>query len=157
MILITDLLPLLLAWGLDLWLGDPIQLPHLVVGFGKLIAKGERVWNKGKGRLWKGALMAIILVVATFVISDCLLGILPGVLHTLVSALLIFYCMAGTTLIREVREVFRAVDRSLEEGRVQVARIVGRDTSELSAQEVRTAALETLAENLSDEIGRAHV
>ena len=145
-----DILPFVLAWGLDLWLGDPIQLPHPVVGFGKLIAKGERVWNKGKGRLWKGALMAIILVVATFVISDCLLGILPGVLHTLVSALLIFYCMAGTTLIREVREVFRAVDRSLEEGRVQVARIVGRDTSELSAQEVRTAALETLAENLSD-------
>ena len=145
-----DILPFVLAWGLDLWLGDPIQLPHLVVGFGKLIAKGERVWNKGKGRLWKGALMAIILVVATFVISDCLLGILPGVLHTLVSALLIFYCMAGTTLILEVREVFRAVDRSLEEGRVQVARIVGRDTSELSAQEVRTAALETLAENLSD-------
>lgn len=145
-----DILPFVLAWGLDLWLGDPIQLPHPVVGFGKLIAKGERVWNKGKGRLWKGALMAIILVVATLVVSDCLLGILPGVLHTLVSALLIFYCMAGTTLIREVREVFRAVDRSLEEGRVQVARIVGRDTSELSAQEVRTAALETLAENLSD-------
>ena len=150
MMQIMDILPLLLAWGLDLWLGDPIQLPHPVVGFGKLIAKGERVWNKGKGRLWKGALMAIILVVATLVVSDCLLGILPGVLHTLVSALLIFYCMAGTTLIREVREVFRAVDRSLEEGRVQVARIVGRDTSELSAQEVRTAALETLAENLSD-------
>ena len=49
-----------------------------------------------------------------------------------------------------MRAVFRAVDRSLEEGRAQVARIVGRDTSELSAQEVRTAALETLAENLSD-------
>ena len=58
--------------------------------------------------------------------------------------------MAGTTLIREVREVFLALDRSLDEGRKQVARIVGRDTSELSAQEVRTAALETLAENLSD-------
>ena len=62
----------------------------------------------------------------------------------------IFYCLAGTTLIREVRQVFLAVDRSLEEGRRQVARIVGRDTSALSAQEVRTAALETLAENLSD-------
>ena len=66
------------------------------------------------------------------------------------TVLLIFYCLAGTTLVREVREVFRAVDRSLEEGRRQVARIVGRDTSGLSAQEVRTAALETLAENLSD-------
>ena len=150
MILITDLLPLLLAWVMDLWLGDPIQLPHPVVGFGKLIAKGEHAWNKGKGRLWKGALMAIILVVGIYVVSACLLGLLPGVLYTIASALLIFYCLAGTTLIREVREVFRAVDRSLEEGRLQVARIVGRDTSELSAQEVRTAALETLAENLSD-------
>ena len=49
-----------------------------------------------------------------------------------------------------MRAVFLALDRSLEEGRAQVARIVGRDTSELTAQEVRTAALETLAENLSD-------
>ena len=65
-------------------------------------------------------------------------------------SILVFFCLAGTTLIREVRQVFLAVDRSLEEGRQQVARIVGRDTSELSAQEVRTAALETLAENLSD-------
>ena len=65
-------------------------------------------------------------------------------------SILVFFCLAGTTLIREVREVFLAVDRSLEEGRQQVARIVGRDTTELSAQEVRTAALETLAENLSD-------
>lgn len=60
-----------------------------------------------------------------------------------------FYCLAGTTLIKEVREVFLALDRSLEEGRAQVARIVGRDTSELSAQEVCTAALETLAEIIS--------
>ena len=66
------------------------------------------------------------------------------------SAIIIFYCLAGTTLIREVRAVFLALDRSLDEGRRQVARIVGRDTSQLSAQEVRTAALETLAENLSD-------
>lgn len=68
----------------------------------------------------------------------------------MVGIFLIFSCLAGTTLIREVREVFRAVDRSLDEGRKQVARIVERDTSELSAQEVRTAALETLSENLSD-------
>ena len=53
-------------------------------------------------------------------------------------------------MIDEVREVFYAVDRSLEEGRERVGRIVGRDTSQLSAQEIRTAALETLAENLSD-------
>ena len=46
--------------------------------------------------------------------------------------------------------VFEALERSLDDGRRQVARIVGRDTSQLSAQEIRKAALETLAENLSD-------
>ena len=65
-------------------------------------------------------------------------------------SLLVFYCLAGTTLISEVRKTFEAVDKSLELGRMQVGRIVGRDTSALSAQEIRTAALETLAENLSD-------
>ncbi len=46
--------------------------------------------------------------------------------------------------------VFEALEKGLDEGRRQVARIVGRDTAQLTAQEVRTAALETLAENLSD-------
>ena len=58
--------------------------------------------------------------------------------------------MAGKTLVKEVKAVFEAVDRSTEEGRKQVGRIVGRDTSRLSPQEIRAAALETLAENLSD-------
>lgn len=150
MVGLIDVLPLLLAWIMDLCLGDPARLPHPVVAFGKLISKGEHALNKGAHRLLKGALLALSLVVGTYVITALLLGCLVGIIGFLVAVLLIFYCLAGTTLIREVREVFRAVDRSLEEGRMQVARIVGRDTSELSAQEVRTAALETLAENLSD-------
>ena len=94
--------------------------------------------------------MALLLIAFVLAITWFLLSVLPSFVRVAVSAILIFFCLAGTTLIREVREVFRAVDRSLEEGRRQVARIVGRDTSELSAQEIRTAALETLAENLSD-------
>ena len=97
--------------------------------------------------------MSLVLVAGVYFLTLFLLRRVahysPGLLLAL-QVLLIFYCLAGTTLVREVREVFRAVDRSLEEGRRQVARIVGRDTSGLSAQEVRTAALETLAENLSD-------
>ena len=97
--------------------------------------------------------MAVFLIALVFAATSFLISSFSFLIpHSsfLISALLIFYCLAGTTLIREVREVFCAVDRSLDEGRKQVARIVGRDTSELTAQEVRTAALETLAENLSD-------
>lgn len=144
------MIEILIAWILDLCLGDPRWLPHPVVGFGKLISKGERVLNKGMHRKLKGAILALCLVVGVYVVVGWLLSFLSGWLWMCVNILLIFYCLAGTTLIREVKEVFRSVDRSLEEGRRQVARIVGRDTTELSAQEIRTAALETLAENLSD-------
>ena len=144
---------LLIGWILDLLLGDPSWLPHPVVGFGKVIARCERRWNHGRYRRLKGAVMAVLLTAIVFVLTYFLLRWLHGVSEIasgMVGAILIFYCLAGTTLIREVRDVFLALDRSLEEGRRQVARIVGRDTSALSAQEVRTAALETLAENLSD-------
>ena len=138
---------LLIGWVLDLLFGDPQCLPHPVVWFGKAIAFCEHRFNRGSHRKLKGAVVAIGLIVGIFILTSFLISSFS---HFLISALLIFYCLAGTTLIREVRQVFLALDRSLEEGRAQVARIVGRDTSDLSAQEVRTAALETLAENLND-------
>ena len=145
--------PLLVGWILDLLLGDPQWLPHPVVWFGKAISACEHKLNRGNHRKAKGAVVAIILIALVFALTWLFrywLLALPSYLLLLFDSIIIFYCLAGTTLIREVCEVFYALDRSLEEGRQQVARIVGRDTSELSAQEVRTAALETLAENLSD-------
>ena len=151
------LLALLLGWLLDLLLGDPAWLPHPVVFFGKMISFGEHRLNKGSHRRLKGGLLAVALITLVFV-TTCLVrsilnspfSILNSQFSILFDALVVFFCLAGTTLIREVRQVFIAVDRSLDEGRRQVARIVGRDTQQLSAQEIRTAALETLAENLSD-------
>ena len=151
------ILPLLVGWFLDLIFGDPSKLPHPIVWFGKSIAFFEHRLNKGSHRKLKGALVAIGLIVSVFLVTYLIrhyLNLLPSItgkgLVLVFDSIFVFFCLAGTTLIREVREVFLAVDRSLEEGRQQVARIVGRDTTELSAQEVRTAALETLAENLSD-------
>lgn len=145
------LLPLLLGWLLDFMLGDPAWLPHPVVGFGKMISWGERCLNRGTHRMAKGAMMAVALIVLIYLAVWGLKRWIPHVILWLVlDTVIVFYCLAGTTLIREVREVFLALDRSLDEGRRQVARIVGRDTSRLTAQEVRTAALETLAENLND-------
>ena len=145
------ILPLLLGWLLDFILGDPSRLPHPIVWFGMMISYGEHRLNKGQSRKVKGAIMAIALILLVFFVVWGLKRLIPNVVLWLVlDTIIIFYCLAGTTLIREVRDVFLALDRSLDEGRQQVARIVGRDTSQLSAQEVRTAALETLAENLSD-------
>lgn len=143
----TNPIALIIGWLLDLLIGDPARLPHPIVWFGKMIAFGEHRLNRGNHRMLKGGLMSIGLIVLVFAVTWLLCRLLSMIV---IDAIIIFYCLAGTTLIREVRAVFLALDRSLDEGRQQVARIVGRDTSELSAQEVRTAALETLAENLSD-------
>lgn len=143
----------IIGWLLDRFFGDPANLPHPIVWFGKAIAALEKRFNCGTGRRVKGALVAIALVALVFGASWLLIHYAFRFSYGLGLALSIigvFFCLAGKTLSDEVRMVFEAVDESLEKGRTQVGRIVGRDTSELSAQEIRTAALETLAENLSD-------
>ena len=151
--LLYTLLPLLIGWTADKLFGDPRWLPHPVVAMGKIIAWGEKRLNKGNKRMMKGALFSTILILSSFLI---ILFIIKGLdylspyLSIVFSSVVVFFCLAGKTLIDEVRNVFVAVDSSVEEGRKQVARIVGRDTSALSPQQIRTAALETLSENLSD-------
>ena len=160
--------PLLLGFLLDRVLGDPTTFGHPIIFFGRLIGWGEKRLNHGKGGLLKGFIYNGSLVLLTFFLPLLLSlalfykigesswqgagseGTLLLLGYGLISTLLIFYMLSGKTLRDEVRGVFRAVGRSLEEGRTQVGRIVGRDTGALSAQEIRTAALETLAENLSD-------
>lgn len=143
-----------MGWTADLLMGDPEKLPHPVVWFGKMISYAERRLNHGVRRKAKGAVTAISLILlvfaATWLLRRALLFTLPEWATVVFDAICIFYCLAGTTLIKEVLHVFQALEQSLDEGRKAVARIVGRDTAQLSDQEVRKAALETLAENLSD-------
>lgn len=157
---------LLIAWLLDLLLGDPAWLPHPIVYMGKWIAFGERHLNNGSQRKLKGALFSLTSICGVFILTWGILTLatvpetatvpesfafgFPSILPHAIGALLLFFCLAGHTLRKEVRMVFEALEHGLDEGRRQVARIVGRDTAQLSEQEVRTAALETLAENLSD-------
>lgn len=159
---ILPVIPLLLGWLLDFLFGDPSWLPHPIVYMGRWISFWEHRLNHGSHRMLKGAIFALTSIALTFALTYYILHILcspsgeskessvPSLFGEVLGVGLCFFCLAGHTLRKEVRMVFEAVDRSLEDGRQQVARIVGRDTQQLSAQEVRTAALETLAENLSD-------
>lgn len=150
------------AYLLDRALGDPNRL-HPIITFGRLIAWGEKRFNHGEQRQRKGMLYNASLIILVGLIGvgieyffgySLLLNRYPSIMAILIGVivkmLIVFYMISGTTLIREVRQVFEALDRSLEEGRKQVGRIVGRDTQSLSRLEVQTAALETLSENLSD-------
>ena len=96
----TSPIALLVGWLLDFLIGDPVRLPHPIVGFGKVIAWGEHYLNKGNLRMLKGALMAITLIAIVFILTcllryqlsivNCQLSILNCPLSIILDAIIIF-------------------------------------------------------------------
>lgn len=152
--LILFSIPLLLGYLLDLVLGDPRRLPHPIRLFGNAIYFGESLLNKGKFRFIKGILLTLLLCSLVFVFFYFLSNILlqtNTILYVLFTALFVFYGLANKSLILEGTAVFDALQNNgLEAGRKRLSWIVGRDTTTLSENQIRTAVFETLSENLSD-------
>ena len=114
--------PLVIGWCLDLLFGDPACLPHPIIWFGRMIGFANDAFNGGEHRVLKGGLVAVVLILMAFILTWILMDLVSVSvwLSVAVQSVLIFYCLAGTTLVKEVGMVFKAVDRSLEEGRMQV-------------------------------------
>ena len=146
---------LLAAFVLDLLLGDPRWLPHLIVGYGNLIAFGEKKLNFGGVRILKGALLTIFLVGGAFLFPIVIFLVIKYYdlfyLELILSVLCLFYCLANKTLVKEGEAVFKELyEKGLIAGRKRLSWIVGRDTYELNEQQIRIATFETMSENLSD-------
>ncbi len=147
------ILALLIGFALDCLLGDPRWLPHPIRLFGWLIAWFEKRFNRGKHRKLKGAASSALLVGGTWWLLQLLFAKLESypVTFVVLASVGVFYGLANRSLIYESWLVIRALKRDgLEAGRQQLSYIVGRDTSKLNEQQIRTAVLETMAENLSD-------
>lgn len=130
-------------------------IKHPVQWMGALIGSCDRRWNKDNdtpdNRRAAGILMLVLLCLVTGMLTVALkaaLGAFP--LGWLVEALLASTLLAHRQLAQMVGNVATALDHSLEAGRLSVAHIVGRDTTNLDAPEISRAAIETLAENASD-------
>lgn len=150
---INELNPLLAGFLLDTLIGDPHGMPHPIRWFGTTIAFLEKRLNKDASRRLKGSIVAFSLIAATWSLFYCLQQALKpyATAAFLIDSLFIFFGLAGHSLIREAILVERKLSRvGLEAGRKQLSFIVGRETSLLNHNQIRTAVLETLAENLSD-------
>jgi adenosylcobinamide-phosphate synthase len=124
-----------------------------VRAFGWAIHKGTEWLNRGTHRFWKGTLLTVALCGLAYSIPWYLLTLLrnwPPAFYVLAS-IGVFFCLAARNLLDEGQAVFDALDREgLEAGRKSLSRIVGRETANLSPQQIRIAVLESMAENLSD-------
>lgn len=156
---------MLICWAvlggfvLDAIFGDPAWLPHPVVLMGKAITALEKRLRAQfpqtpQGELCGGAVLAAVLPVGTFLIT-ALVCRLAAALHPLAGlAVQMFWCaqaLAAKGLAQESRNVYKELQKQdLPAARKAVARIVGRDTQNLTAEGVTKAAVETVAENASD-------
>jgi adenosylcobinamide-phosphate synthase len=158
----------LVALGLDV-LGEPPAAWHPVVWFGKLIRRLERAAPEGHvPQSLYGLVMLVLAAPAAF---------LPAaIIHRLAKrvrakarqygftdgGLILYALIEGMSLkpffaLRMLAEAGRSVRLSLEQGDLPAARqalqsLVSRDRSELTAELAGAAAIESLAENLSDSI-----
>jgi adenosylcobinamide-phosphate synthase len=145
---------MLLALLIDWFVGEPPLRLHPVVWFGNYLKFAERL---------RGDRFPLVLGGITFFLgggivlgmvgglSDAI-GQLPLPLRILLTGILLKPAFAFRMLVREVMEIELALQQDLEQGRKRLAYIVSRDTTVLSAIEVRESALESVSENLSDSV-----
>lgn len=77
---------------------------------------------------------------------------LPRLAAALLLGLALKPMLAWAMLRTEVQAVETALGQSLDAGRLRLAMLVSRDTTNLSETEVRESAIESLAENLNDSV-----
>ena len=148
------ILALLFGFVLDLMLGDPEWLYHPVCIIGKYISFMEKKLRRRGGNLRKSAVFltvsTVLLTMAVVALILWVLSLLGRIPLLIGMSLLDWMGIAVTCMAKEAWGVEKALDKGVEAGRTQVARIVGRDTQSLSEEEIIKATIETVAENTTD-------
>jgi adenosylcobinamide-phosphate synthase len=134
------------------------RIGHPVEWIGALITHAERAWNLAslpfERRRLNGVLALAVVLLVTLSITVLLvavLDLLPWILPLLLTAFLASTLLAQRSLDVHVKAVADALEaHGIDAGRVEVAKIVGRDPETLDPSAVARAAIESLAENFSD-------
>jgi adenosylcobinamide-phosphate synthase len=142
---------LLLAFGLDLLIGDPAYPLHPIRLIGRVVQAVEKVLRKFCSNLSFASLLLPVCILLVSGLVYALLHLMFGTWSLLIDLYLVYSLLALGDLLKHARDVeFALKYRSLEDAREKVQWMVGRDTSELDASAVARAAIESVAENFVD-------
>lgn len=153
------LFAMLLGFLLDLAFGDPRWLPHPVVFIGNLVKFFEGLTRKifpksSAGEKLAGTLTVVLVIGITGLTTYFAIEFLKSKSFILGFILEVFWCyqiFATKELKSESMKVYNALKRGdLHRARRALSMIVGRDTENLSEEEVIKGAVETVAENTCD-------
>lgn len=153
------LLAVLLGFILDVIIGDPHGIWHPICFIGNMVSFGEKrirsmLPKSQPAEYWGGVMLWFFVAVLSFVIPAALLFAAWKINFYVYFILQIVFCyqiFAAKSLKTESMRVYYALEsQNLQEARKYVSWIVGRDTENLSSEQVTKAAVETVAENTTD-------
>jgi len=147
---------ILIAYCLDLIIGDPLWFPHPVRGIGWAIQKFEQALKHGRAEKFFGCLLTLVVVGGTYSLALAIIyfaeKLHPYLGHTL-SIIILWTTLATKDLYVHSKQVYKPLAQDdLSTSRKMLSRIVGRDTDKLDESEIVRATVETIAENVVDGI-----
>ncbi|MFB6220067.1 MAG: CobD/CbiB family cobalamin biosynthesis protein [Halolamina sp.] len=140
----------ILARFADGLFSEPPTAFHPVAWFGTLVGTVDREWPMPR---LVGVLAALLLpagagaAVAAVVSAGALLSPVVG---GMLAGAALFACVSLEMLLSEVAAVVKLSDQDVPAARERLLSLAGRDAEELSAAELRSAAVESAGENLAD-------
>jgi len=153
----VNIIDLILAVLLDLIIGDPYWFPHPVIYIGKLISTldkvGRRLCENHRQIKIFGGVIVIIVAFSSFLVPFIILRISKEFfwVYNILNVILLWTTIAAKCLHKEGIKVYDSLVRNdIDDARVKLSYIVGRDTKGLSEYEIVRADVETIAENTAD-------
>ncbi len=147
---LTAVAAVALAFVLEAVLAEPPASVHPVAWLGRAITPFDCEWAHPH---LVGFLVALVLPLAAGALVAALVvaaGRVDALLAAAVAGLALFAATSLRMLLGEARAVVAATDSDLGAARDRLQSLAGRDATELSAGELRSAAVESAAENLAD-------
>ena len=138
------------AMGLDRAVGEPPESVHPVALFGRLVGPLDRSWQQPR-LVGAGAALALPAIAAALVAAAVWLA---GEITPLAGAVVAAGLLFATISLRRLRTTaIDVIDRSVDDlagARDALLALAGREADALSTGHVRSAAVESAAENLAD-------
>jgi adenosylcobinamide-phosphate synthase len=147
---LTGTLAVVVGASLDTLFAEPPTRVHPVVWFGELVAPFDQEWANPR------AVSLVVAVGLPFLAAFVVWSVVDAArtFQPFVAAILAGVVLFSTTSLRMLldaaRDVVALTDSDLDAARHELRALAGRDASSLSAGEVRSAAVESTAENLAD-------
>ncbi|SHG38640.1 CobD/CbiB family cobalamin biosynthesis protein [Halobaculum gomorrense] len=162
---LTALAAVGLAAALDAAFAEPPGRVHPIALFGRVVGAVDREWPRPRA---VGVVAAVVLplafaavawgvvagagsvVAASVAWTGTSVALVVPVATAVVAGLALFSLTSLRMLVAVASEVVKAAGRDAGAARESAIALVGRDTSALSAAGIRSAAVESAAENLAD-------